>query len=97
MGALRGTEKLFGETLPETLAEEFRRHANIERKDAIVCIARAIRERGDVRAAVWFLQQTAPLMTRDEAQAAGVFDRTQPTMLPRKLSVVGAVEAEIEQ
>jgi hypothetical protein len=87
MGILRGTERLFGETLPETLEAEFRRYANLERKDAIAAIAAAIRERGDVRAAVWFLTQTAPLLTASEAHAV-IAERAQPTMLPRALSAV---------
>lgn len=91
MGSLRGTQRLFGETMPETLASEFRRYANIERADAIQCIGNAIRK-GDVRAAVWFLTATGKLLTADEATAQGVIgpERSQPVMLPRNLQVVEA-------
>lgn len=90
MGVLRGSQRLFGETMPETLAEEFKRHADLDRRDAILCIARAIREKGDVRAAVWFLTASGKLLTAAEAQEAGVIgpERSQPTMLPRTLAVV---------
>ena len=95
MGALTGTKKIFGgNPNPRRLADEFREHAQFERKEAIECIARAIREKHDVRAAVWYLANAVmPVTNGDGAETIDAFiapERTQPPMLARNLAVVNS-------